>query len=70
MTEILFHNSENQNTKKLITFRLKDDYNFVLIDEDSQAETICKEGVNIFEIDLLIETLSEFGYKIIAIETV
>ena len=70
MTEILFHNLENQSTKRLITFRLRDNYNFVLIDEDSQAETICKEGVNIFEIDLLIETLSEFGYKIIAIETV
>lgn len=70
MTEIKFFNSENQNTKKLITFRLKDDYNFVLIDEDSEAETLCKEGVNIFEIDLLIETLSEFGYRIIAIESI
>lgn len=70
MTEIKFHNSENQNTKKLITFRLKDNYNFVLIDEDSQAETLVREGVNIFEIDLLIETLSEFGYKIIGIESV
>ena len=70
MTEILFHNRENQNTKKLITFRLKDNYNFVLIDEDSEAETLCRENVNIFEIDLLIETLSEFGYKIIAIESI
>ena len=70
MTEIKFHNPENQNTKKLITFRLKDNYNFVLIDEDSEAETLCREGVNIFEIDLLIETLTEFGYKIIGIESI
>ena len=70
MTEILFHNLENHNTKKLITFRLTDNYNFVLIDEDSKAETLCREGVQIFEIDLLIEMLSEFGYKIISIESV
>lgn len=70
MTEIKFHNQENHSTKKLITFRLKDDYNFVLVDEDSQVETVCKENVDFFEIDLLIETLSEFGYKIIAIESI
>lgn len=70
MTEIKFHNPEKDNTKKLITFRLKDNYNFVLIDEDYEAETLCREGVNVFELDLLIETLSEFGYKIIAIESI
>ena len=70
MTEILFHNSENQNTKKLITFRLKNNYNFILIDEDSEVETVCKENVDFKEIDLLIETLSEFGYKIVAIESI
>ena len=70
MTEIKFFNEENQNTKKLITFRLKDNYNFILIDEDFEAETLCRENVNIFEIDLLIETLSEFGYRIISIESI
>ena len=70
MTEILFHNSENKNSKKLLTFRLKDNYNFVLIDEDSQAETLCRENVNILEIDLLIQTLTEFGYQIVVIESV
>ena len=70
MTEILFHNLENQNTKKLITFRLKDNYNFVLVDEDSEVETVCKENIDFKEIDLLIETLSEFGYKIVAIESI
>ena len=70
MTEIRFYNEKKQNTKKLITFRLAQNYNFVLIDEDFQAETLCKENVNVFEIDLLIETLSEFGYKIIAIESI
>ena len=70
MTEIKFHNPEKDNTKKLITFRLKENYNFVLIDEDYEAETLCREGVNVFEIDLLIDTLTEFGYKIVAIESV
>lgn len=70
MTEIKFFNPEKHNTKKLITFRLKDNYNFVLIDEDSEAETLCKENVKISEIDLLIEILTEFGYKIVAIESV
>ena len=70
MTEILFHNVENQNSKKLITFRLAQNYNFVLIDEDSEAETLYRENVDILEIDLLIETLSEFNYQIIAIESI